>query len=245
MKFGICCSIENAPDAVAAGYDYVELGTFSLQGLDPAYTANPFAGLPVEATNLFFDGRLRLNGSNRTPVADYIRRSVERAANAGIKVMVIGSGGVRKVEGDTPAAAGLEAFLRAAELAQMIASNYGIQIAPESLNALETNVGIDLPDFIQDLATVGVGYTLDTYHVLVQEDGKAVDWAIQIPFAPIHVHLGGRRRDVPTADDPHLIAAAARLRDLGYNDRVSYEGSAKPDEYGTVLAAMRSLFAGF
>ena len=242
MRLGICCSIENAPRALEVGFDYVELGASMFRGLEADHSENPFGGLPVPATNLFFDHRLRLNGPNRTPIGDYIRRTVERAALAGVKVLVIGSGGVRKTERETPPSAGLEAFLRAAEMTQLIANQFGIQVAPESLNYKETNVGLDLPEFIKDLASVGVGYTLDTYHVLVQEEGNEIDWRVQVPTLPVHVHLGGLKRDVPKPDDPALIASAARLYELGYDSRISYEGSATPADYPTVLATMKSLY---
>ena len=51
MKFGVCCSLEDVPVVLGAGFDYVELGASSLSD-DPSV----YKGLPVEATNLFFPG---------------------------------------------------------------------------------------------------------------------------------------------------------------------------------------------
>lgn len=242
MKYGLCCSLENASLAVKAGFDYVELGAGLFQGLDPNYMQNPFAGLPVEATNLFFVGSLRLFGAARTPVFDYVKRTVERAANAGVKVMVIGSGGVRRAPDGLDAATALEGFIRVAEMAQSVASRCGIVIAPESLNRSETNVGNDLPSLAVALRSVGVGYTPDTYHVLYEEGQGEIDWAAQIPFMPDHVHIGNRARVVFGPDEPELIGAATRLRDLGYDGRISYEGAIEPSQYSGQLAAMKAIF---
>lgn len=242
MKYGLCCSLENAPLALEAGFDYVELGAGLLQGLDPDFRGKPFAGLPVEATNLFFVNSLKLFGDSRTPVFDYIRRTVERAAEAGVKVMVIGSGGARKAPEGLDAATALEGFIRVAEIAQSVASRFGITIAPESLNRSETNVGNDLPSLAVALRSVGAGYTTDTYHVLYEQGKGEIDWATQIPFAPDHVHIGNRARVVFGPDEPELVGAADRLRSLGYDGRMSYEGAIEPSQFPGQLAAMKSIF---
>lgn len=242
MKFGLCCSLENASLALTAGFDYVELGASQLRGDDPDFSENPFVGIPTPATNVFFRPGLQMLGLARTPVTDYIQRTVERAAQAGVRTMVIGSGGFRRApEGVDPASA-LETFLRLAEFAQHVGRPLGVTVAPESLNHLETNVGNDLAELAIALRSVGVAYCLDTYHVLVEHEGREVDWTEQIPFAPAHVHLGNRPRNVPSADDPHLRAAAARLHELGYQGLVSYEGSIKLEEFDETLSAMRHLF---
>ena len=181
-------------------------------------------------------------GSERTQVMEYIQRTVERGAKAGVKTMVIGSGGFRRApEGVEPKSA-LETFIRLAEFAQHVGNDLGITIAPESLNHLETNVGTDLAELAHVLKSVSVAYCLDTYHVLVEHDGKSVDWTEQIPFLPAHVHLGNRPRNLPAPDDSSLMCAAARLKELGYSGLVSYEGSIKPDEFTSTLSAMRAIF---
>ena len=83
-------------------------------------------------------------------------------------------------------------------------------MAPESLNRSETNVGNDLGQLAKDLAAKGIAYTADLYHILYEAnaDGHPPDFAEQLPFAPLHVHLADLPRHVPAPDDP----ASSRLR---------------------------------
>ena len=206
MRLGLCCAPNEGPAALAAGYDYVEY---------PAGSSEP-----SEATNLFFppDVRLYEDGAFRgIPI-------IEAAARRGVKVMVLGSGGVRRApEGMVDAEA---RFVEIATELDRFARTVGVRVAPESLNPNETNVGNSLPDLARALSVDGAPYTADSYHALVETDTRDADlefWREQVPFAPLHVHFAPFDRRVPSEDDPTLRAFFARLRELGYDDRASLE----------------------
>ena len=221
MRLGICCTPAEGPQALALGYDYVEY---------PAAAEEP-----SEATNLFFPGDVRLYG----PEADGLARGkaiVEAGAARGVRVMVLGSGGVRR--------GGPEAeFCDLTAALDRFGQALGVRVAPESLNPGETDVATSLPDMARALAERGAPYTADSYHALVETDtpdGGLDFWREQLPFAPIHVHFAPFDRSVPTGEEESLKTFFLRLRELGYDGRASLECKRDgiPDP-----GALRRLFA--
>jgi sugar phosphate isomerase/epimerase len=256
MRFGICGGIDIAERALAAGFDYVEVGASSFANLEP-FDPEVYRSAHAEASNLFFPASIKLFGPERTSYLDYAEQAVERAAEIGIEVMVIGSGGARRApEGMANAD---ENFVRIAGEVARIASRHGIAVAPESLNRTETNVGNDLGRLAHLLRNEGVGYTADSYHVLYEWNADAVNgagsgsgapdaahWAGQLPFTPTHVHIADLPRFAPRADDPMLTGFVNRLRELEYDARVSLECKLPDMEVETLRNAvdeLRRLFA--
>ena len=249
MRFGVCCGLEDTGVVLDAGYDYVELGAHTLRD-----ETDPYFGLPIEATNLFFSGSIRLFGSDATPYLDVARLTVDRAAHLGVKTMVIGSGGARKAPDGTDLCIAENEFLLIAAAIQDHAKQYSITIAPESLNRKETNIGNDLGRFASCLKFAGVGYTADSYHVLSEwkaedprESAPSADyWADQIPFAPSHVHIANLPRFAPKPEDPMMQGFVHRLLELGYDGRVSLEyrrGDNFREEIWTALRDLHRLFS--
>jgi sugar phosphate isomerase/epimerase len=252
MKFGICCGVESARRALELGAEYVELGAVSFNGLQPEWDPLPFVGLAVETTNVFFPGAIQLFGPERTPYEEYAQRAIERAAEVGVRIMVVGSGGSRKAPHGSNLAEMDAAFADIVANLQRIADPYGIAMAPESLTRLETNVGNDLGRLARLLRERGVAYTADSFHVLKEWDfehpGSAgptpEHWADQLPFAPAHIHIGDLPRDFPKASDPMMQGFAKRVKELGYDERISLECSLGELEAGlpTALKELHALF---
>ncbi len=236
MRFGICGTEEDWGAALGAGFDYVEVAA---SGLTDA------GGPELYATNLFFAPGVRLFGPEATAWYEAAERTIARAAARGAEAMVVGSGGQRQSPEGFDGEAGFAAV--AGALARF-GEGRGVTIAPESLNRRETNVGNGLGDLARRMRSVGAGFTADSHHVLVEWDldGRpgAVEelWEREVPFAPDHVHLAPLDRSPPRRDDPMLRAFAGRLRALGYDAGLSYEGS-RPDgfSFAGLLAEMRAL----
>lgn len=206
MRLGLCCNPSEGPAALAAGYDYVEYPAASKE--------------PSEATNLFFPSEVRMYEEG-LPRGIKI---IEAAAERGVKVMVLGSGGVRRApEGMIDAEA---RFVDLAAELDRFAQTLGLRVAPESLNPGETNVGNSLPDLARALEAAGAPYTADSYHALVEQgvqDAGLEFWREQVPIVPLHVHFAPFDRSVPTGDEASLRSFFERLRELGYDGRASLE----------------------
>ena len=224
-----------------AGFDYVELGAGALFDEPKLYE-----GLPLEATNLFFKPGIVLFGDQKTPYLGYAERVVHAAANLGARVMVIGSGNARMApEGYDVEEANQEFADKVASIAE-IARPLGVMIAPESLNRTETNVANDLGQLAEAMVARRLGYTADVYHVL--QEWKQPDrptgeyWKEQVPYRPSHVHFADLPRYVPAPDDPDVLAFLKRLVELGYDDRISFEGNRQENRPKQVLERMQTMW---
>jgi sugar phosphate isomerase/epimerase len=247
MQFGVCTSLAEAQIVLDADFDYVELGASEFDGLCETWDPSPYARLPIGATNLFFDSRIKLFGQERTPYREYAERTISRAASLGIKLMVIGSGATRAAPEGTDADA---AFVDIVAEISDFAKRYGITMAPESLNRTETNVGNDLRSLAIALRDKSVGYTADSYHILFEwdADGRKQNLETlcneQIPFTPSHVHIADLPRLGVNENDPMLQAFAGRIKRLGYDRAVSLECTRRSGfDFGSALNTLKSLFA--
>jgi sugar phosphate isomerase/epimerase len=252
MRFGVCCSPDQAQAALSSGADYIEAAGGRIAA-DPEYRS-ALKDLPVEASNLFFPGGLALYEQADNALI-HAREVFRHGAALGVRVAIIGSGATRKSTPEVPKDAANRRFVEIVGQIGAIASEFGIPAAPESLQREETDVGNDLGELAQALKGVGVGYTADSFHVLKEwdfdgrEGGRTVPSSEflsgQIPFLPLHVHFAPLTRVPPTAKDPMLQAFVRRLKSLGYDGRVSLECNWTDfeSEIGPALEATRSLWA--
>lgn len=242
MHFGLCCAPEEAPAAIAAGFDYVELPGWLLPAREAEY-----AGLKCEATNLFFPPGTELYGIDEANLLAQAQARMWAASRVGVRVMVIGSGAARRSTPEKPPEPAEASFVNIVGQLQRSAPP-ALGLAPESLCLAETDVGTSLPDLARALAVQGVGFTADAYHVLREAEDEGYDpsdpwfWETQLPCAPTHVHLANRRREVPDPDDCDLIGFVRRLENLGFEGRVSLECSVGAGELVAALASVRALF---
>jgi sugar phosphate isomerase/epimerase len=232
---------------MAAGFDYVELPAAIVFGGRDEPNWERLGDVKVEATNIFAPTDLRLVGPEIGDVRGYAEVVIPRAALAGVAVMVIGSGGSRK----SPAGYDLDAaegdFLDSAARCAAIGKEHGVTIAPESLVPQETNVGNYLGDLARMLHHRGVGYTADSYHVLNQPGAVPAEswfWEEEMPFAPAHVHFSTHDRTWRVGEDPAVEGFVLRLKELGYDGRISLECRWEEfeAELPEALAAVRSIF---
>ena len=245
MKFGICCSVEEAPAALAAGFDYVELAASQLLDREIEYLR-----VGPEITNVFFAGGYSIYGAERERALRYATETIEAASRVGIELMVIGSAGARRAPSDDLIEECDRLFVDVAAEISRIAQPFGITIAPESLGRAECNVGVDLGRLATALHAEGVAYTADSYHVISEwvfagnEAPPPLEhWREQMPFKPAHVHIGSRPRMDPQPGDPDLVGFVERLAELGYDERVSLECRRFNDQnLSAALAQVRELF---
>jgi len=251
MRFGLCCDVDLARDALKAGFDYVEIAANGF-AQDEDFNVRTYRSLSVEASNVFFPGGLKLFDDPAPDISFYVAQAVRRAADIGIATMVIGSGAARTAPDGMDLVEAEAQFVAICAEISRVAGNYGIQVAPESLGRAETNVGRDLGALAYALADHGVGYTADSYHILYewqQDGGEGIPpeslWADQIPFTPTHVHLGTIPREAPWEDASLLEGFVSRLYALGYDGRVSIESKLASRDVETLKAVHEQLVALF
>ncbi|MEI7577401.1 MAG: hypothetical protein WCK51_10940 [Armatimonadota bacterium] len=94
MEIGVCCSLENARLAAAKGFNYVEVSASDMAAMEP-WDSSVYAGLNVQATNLFLPGGVSVWTLPPAVVLAQLRKFLPRANEVGVEVAVIGGGGQR------------------------------------------------------------------------------------------------------------------------------------------------------
>ena len=240
IRLGICTSIDNAPRMAEIGYDYVELGMTAVTRMsDEEYAdllskvkASP---LPVEAMNGMIpaDYVLCSDECDGAAVKDYLTKAFARADELGVKVVVFGSGGARKLPEGMRHADGFRYLVRYLQLASSIAAPYGISIAIEPLRAAECNIINHVAEaqwLAKQSGCKNVGALADLYHMMAgSEDCSSI--LMKKYGSVIHCHIAERlTRAYPAPADGsqnEYTEFFTALKHVGYEGRVSVEGGCK------------------
>ncbi len=179
MRYGMCMGIEaleNIKIAKAAGYDYVECNFGQLSRREDEVFETFKATLQendikCEAANCFIPGDLAIIGNDyhSERFSSYIENGMRRGSEVGLKTVVFGSGGARKVpEGFSFA----EAFRQLGDflnsVVSPIAEKYGITVVIEPLRKKETNIIHTVKEGVMLAALSGkdnIAGLADLYHV--------------------------------------------------------------------------------
>lgn len=212
MKFGVCCSpnIEKIAVLERAGFDYYETNLTNIS----AMTGEAFetfladaatVSIPCEASNCFIPGdyKISIPGADTTKLREYAKTALERAARLGVRSVVFGSGGARRIPIDMRKEDGQDkivAFLR--DIVGPEADKYGIRIAVEPLNSKEDNAinsvleGVSVARRTQ---CKNVRTLADIYHMLLDND--PIEALANYPGDIIHAHISSPSRKFPRNDD--------------------------------------------
>ncbi len=250
MDLGVCGGWERAEAAKAAGFDFLEgtVGGVLAPGQPEAVFAEARARLrdlplPMPAVNCFLPKHYPVVGPsvNVEALDTYVRTVFGRAREAGIGIIVFGSGGARRVaEGFDPAEARRQFTAFAARVAPW-AAEAGVTLALEPLNRKECNLLNSVSDgaaIVREVNHPGFRLLADAYHMMM--DGEPWSAVEDNADLIVHAHVAtvpGRR--TPGAEPCDQLAGFfAALRDQGYEGRVSFEGKVE-DEAGELPEALR------
>jgi sugar phosphate isomerase/epimerase len=258
MRFGICASLRQAAGLVPV-FDYLEE---SVQGfLIPEKPQQEFEALlqtarqlpvPIEAANLFIPGDLLLIETPQQTVDHarlrrYVRTALQRAEQAGIRVIVFGSGKARACPEGYSQLDVLHQLGEHLRTWDEWARQHGVEIAIEPLNYAEANTintvvdGGKLATQLSDGGVTNVRLLADTYHMA--RNGEDPETIVSYGSLLSHVHvaeLQGRAAPGTHGEDfrPYFRA----LRKAGYDRRISIESSwqDQPAQLPVALATLRA-----
>jgi len=254
MRFGVCAGLDRAESLATAGWDFIELavGTFLPDQPDQAY--EPVRQcvlslpLPVEACNCFIPGHLKLTGpeADLAPVLAYVEVACRRMAEAGVEVVVLGSGAARALPPGWSAERGCADLGRFLAEAGDIALECGLDIAIEPLCAKECNFINRVGQAVALARRVdhpAVGVLADSYHMSEEGEGPeviecAAEWLE-------HVHIADTGRRAPGTGSYRFRDLLHALDGIGYDHRASVEcgwGDIEA-EHGKCLAYLRRIAA--
>jgi D-psicose/D-tagatose/L-ribulose 3-epimerase len=254
VQVGLCTPLRNIAAAKAAGFDYFELGTSELAGLSDADFEKAVAdikalGLPIPATNLFLPATLKVTGPeiDREQQMAYVRKAFDRLSRLGTQIVVFGSGGARRVPDGFSKEEGFKQLVDFGRRAAAEARSRGITIAVEPLRREETNIinsaaeGLEL---VEAIADANFQLMIDFYHLASEHEDPAI--VLRANQHIRHLHMANPQGRVYPAEWEEFDYAPffANLKKIGYDKRISIEGSAKdfPREAPRAIALLRRAF---
>ena len=182
MKIGVCIG-DRLNDAVKAkefGYDYVETNCQAIAKMDND-TLDKFRniGIPVYAGCVFIGHRVVGKEKDDSVIDEYLNRLFSKADFLGIKCMVFGSSGARRMKPED----GLTADETRAQIALFLKNKvaplcekFDIRVVIEPLRPEECNVINTVPQAIEIAETVGsdyIGVLADVKHMMCSDDPLA------------------------------------------------------------------------
>jgi len=249
MRFGICTKASNLEYIKNLGYDYAELelravSKMSDEELEAACADTARLGIFAETFNLFCSSSLYLTHDlDLASIEAYAKAAFSRAARLGGEIIVIGSGGARRVPEGYSSESARENFLRVINLVSDIAAAHRLKIAIEPLNRNECNFVNTLAEAAQICEAIGrenVGCLADLYHIY--KNGEDMADICRYGEHIIHTHIAKRddSRSVPSRLDFADFNSA--LDGIGYSGRMSLECFCK-DSFEVIASDFYSLVA--
>ena len=252
VKFGICTDLSKAATIKAMGWDFIEVNAQQFfQGLASDDTFIGLedlksAALPVAAANCLVPGDLKLVGAvvDWAKLEEYIERVCARAGEAGVGVLVLGSGAARRVpDGFAPDQARSQ-IIRFCKMAALAAARHHVVVVLEPLNRRECNIVNTVAEALSYVQSVNHPHfqcLLDTYHFWMENEsvdhvGTAAPWIQHVHVADLQGRVAPGRSG--QADYRPLFGI---LKEAGYRGRISVEASFEDvaDTGAAVLAFLK------
>lgn len=235
FSFGVCTSVKNAEMLDSAGYNYIEENVRNF--LVPDQDEETFlknlallssAALPVIACNGFLPGGLKSVGPDAVhpEILQFARIALRRAQQAGIGIIVFGSGGSRSIPEGFSHEKAREQFVSLLKQMAPIAGEYNVTIVLEPLRRGETNFINTVAEgavIVREVGHPNFMLLADFYHMMMEDESpeSIVNNADLIK----HVHIAEKEgRAVPGTHGEDLTPYFKALKDAKYNGGISIEG---------------------
>jgi len=241
MKFGLCGDDDQITYAATAGCEYMErrVGDY----LCPLKGEQEFqqifrainTSLPTPVVNCFLPGELPVTGPDvkTQELEEYCKNLFRRAADSRVEIVVLGSGGQRRIPDDfnrNIAKSQLNDFV---VMAEKFARANDVIIALEPLNSQETNVFTTVTEsaeFVRKMDLPNFKLLVDLYHMMMEnEDPQPI-----IDNADIicHMHIAtAPNRLIPGSEVCELPEFLAAVKKSGYDKALSIEARSEPSAY--------------
>ena len=236
VPIGAAIDADRFEAARAAGFDYVEINASKVAAL----TDDEFEQLagrvsrlqvPVASANIFIPGGIKLVGPDIDPARQmaHVTATLTRLKRLGVSVVVLGSGGARRVpEGFSRD----EAFTQFSDFCRRlapVARAHGITIAVEPLRRQETNLINTVREgvaFVKAVDRPDIRLVVDFYHL--SQEQESADVILEAGALVAHAHIANPQgRVYPLSEDEAAYGPFfASLCKIGYAGRLTIEASA-------------------
>ena len=241
MKLGCCVNMlattetkigdENIKVFQELGYDYIELPLAQVMNLSENDFKEMFRqiqGIPVEVCNNFFPADIRLTGEDfdMDIASEYIKRATARAAEMGVKVVVLGSAGAKNIPSGFSRAKAKEQFTELLRHLQGVMSAMDMTIVLEPLNTMESNFILNLSEAIavmEEADCKNIKVLVDYYHMRMENESSAIIKKAGKNLQHVHIASKECRKFPNESDGEDYESFFTALKDVCYDERVSVE----------------------
>jgi sugar phosphate isomerase/epimerase len=252
-RIGISTSIANNKILKTTGYSFVEENARGF--LVPNEPESVFeqklallkaSTLPVEACNTFLPGDMKCVGpaAAHQEILKFGETSFRRAQTAGIKTIVFGSGGARRIPEGFPADDAKQQFISLCKKLAPLAMKYNIVISLEPLNTGECNFINSLAEgaeIVQAVNHKSLRLLADVYHMLMENESPME--IIKYGDLIYHTHIAEKTgRSAPGVHKEDFTPYFRALKQANYKGRMTIECSwiNLEEQAAGALSAMRS-----
>jgi len=242
MKYGYCTGFSTSPyfklgldllDMIRKqGFDYVEFPLMNFSNMKEREFASVLE--EVKRHNLtspvacnFFPGSVKLVGRemDKGRIAAYLDEILPKLERLGIEKIILGSGPARTYGPDQTREQALDQFISVIEEVILPRTKaFGIVVCIEPFERTYCNLIVSVMegmDLVNAIGDPGFELMIDIYHML--SNGESLD-SIRKCFPHVkHVHIAGPDRRVPELNDNYIYRALKILKELGYDETMSYE----------------------
>ena len=246
MQLGICTSVNNAATIAAAGASFVEEHIQQLlmpEQDDAAFAPNlakvKASPLPVLAANCFLPAALPCTGPSvdTARLLRYGDVAFRRAAQCGIRHLVFGSAGARKIPDGFPREKAKEQFVALLQGLAPLAQKHGVLIVVEPLHRAECNFINSLAEGAELVNAANhnhVWLLADFFHML--RDNEPASEITRFGHLLRHAHVAEKeKRTAPGVKGDDFRPYLRALQDANYAGALAIEcgwgnlaGEAKP-----------------
>ncbi|MBR6748518.1 MAG: sugar phosphate isomerase/epimerase [Clostridia bacterium] len=243
MKLGFCTSIDNLELVEKAGIDYMESSVGAVAGWTDEETKEnlkKLANSPVkfESCNSLIGGFSLYEDADWSKTDAYFARVLPRLAEVGMKTLVFGSGGYRRIiDGVTPEAAH-ERILQFLDRLSGKIKPYGITIVIEPLNTNECNIltsSKEAEGYVRELNLPNIQLLVDYYHFLLESERLTVIDDYKGILKHTHIANPVKRFTPAPFDGVDYVGWFRALKKIGYDGLIVAEPR-RPDD---LFAAMQ------
>ena len=233
-RIGVCTDLSNNAILANAGYIFIEeaVRNFLVPDADEPGFQNRLAllkqsKLPVEVCNVFIPGNLKSVGPGavHNEILKFAEIVFRRAALAGVKIIVFGSGGSRSIPKDWSVDESTAQFVSLGKQMAIIAERYNVVIALEPLNSKECNfinTAAEGAAIVRKIEHKNFRLMVDIYHMMMENETP--EEIYKYGDLVYHVHIAEKSgRSAPGVNNEDFRPFFKALKDTGYKGRISIE----------------------
>lgn len=253
MRFGICCDIDKLELCLNSGADFIEVNNTKIaqacdEEFNDALLLSKKHPNTILASNGLIPKTIRLTGNDvdYDKIVEFCESSFERLSLLGVKILVFGSSGAKRVPEGFSFELAMQQLVRCVRIFSDVAKRYDQIVVIEPLRYSECNI-INLMRESKELADLvdrdNVKAHVDFFHMMQNQETFTELQKFASDF--VHAHIASPvLRTLPAFDDgANYKEFLDILKNANPDLSVSFEGSTKfeENELKTMFSFLKSL----